>query len=95
MAANRGSAPAGVNPEFLSKLKEMAGGRCFAAAARPMAGVMTSADAASAIAARPDVKATLLNTKKQTPVESRIYAFQTDSSMTQFDSRARCGTEST
>jgi hypothetical protein len=51
-----------VNPEILSKLKEMAGGRCFAAAAKPMAGVMTSADAASKTAALPDVMATLLNT---------------------------------
>ena len=69
MAASRGSAPDGVKVEILSKLNEMAGGRCLAAAAHPIAGVMTSAAAASKTAAFPLVMATLLNTTKQTPVE--------------------------
>src|SRR3546814_17327578 len=47
IAASRGSAEAGVKVEILSKLKEIAGARALDAAERPMAGVITSDDAAS------------------------------------------------
>ncbi len=62
IAASRGSAEAGVKVEIRSKLNEIAGGRPFWAAARPMAGVITSADAASISAAFPPAVVTLLST---------------------------------
>ena len=50
---------------ILSKLKEIAGGRCLPAAASPIAGVMTRAAAASTAAAFPDLMDTLLNTTQR------------------------------